>query len=86
MYDGRAISREELREKPERRDDFFLVEILLSAAAFELARLQSPINLRPDRVGTCALTAARQNAGHQSEFLMRKRFAVQRHGSIRRFL
>ncbi len=44
-----TISRDELKEKLERSDDFILVETL-PATAFEHAHLPGAINLPPDRV------------------------------------
>ena len=44
-----TISREELKSKLDRRDDFVLVETL-DTARFEQAHLPGAINLPPDRV------------------------------------
>lgn len=48
-----AISREDLKAKLERGDDFILVETL-SEEQYRHAHLPSAINLPPDRVGELA--------------------------------
>src|SRR5207244_8552563 len=51
----KTISREELKEKIDRRDDFQLVETL-AETAFHHAHLPGAINLPPDRVKELAPT------------------------------
>jgi rhodanese-related sulfurtransferase len=50
-----TISRDELREKIDRRDQFLLVETL-PETAYHHAHLPGAINLPPDRVRTLAPT------------------------------
>jgi rhodanese-related sulfurtransferase len=52
---GATISREELKEKIDRGDDFILVETL-APHAFEHAHLPGAINLPPDLVKELAST------------------------------
>ena len=49
----KIISRDELREKIDRKDDFLLVETL-PAAAYHHNHLPGAVNLPPDSVGTLA--------------------------------
>lgn len=49
-----TISRDELKQKIDRKDDFFLVEIL-PPTAYHHAHLPGAINLPPDRVTSDAL-------------------------------
>jgi rhodanese-related sulfurtransferase len=50
-----TISRDELRQKIERKDDFTLVETL-PKTAYEHAHLPAAINLPPDQVNALAPT------------------------------
>ena len=50
---GRTISRDELKQKLDRKDDFLLVETL-PAAAYHHNHLPGAINLPPDGVTTLA--------------------------------
>ena len=50
-----SISRDELKRKIERKDDFFLVETL-SRIAYQHAHLPGAINLPPDQIKELAPT------------------------------
>lgn len=50
----KTISRDELKQKIDRKDDFVLVETL-PATAYHHAHLQGAINLPPDRVTSDAM-------------------------------
>jgi len=50
---AKTISRDELKQKIDRKDDFLLVETL-PATAYHHAHLAGAINLPPDQIGALA--------------------------------